>query len=398
MRLYEAPNAQNGILINGMVSADSHVVEPPECYKDFIDPKYRDDVPFLRHDEKMGDCYIIKGFQEQIPVPQSCSAGVNFSSKEKGRLWEGVRFHDLHRGGWDPLARLPDQDRDGVVAEILYPTIGMVLCGLSDPDYKNACMWAYNRWLQGYCSAAPDRLFGLGATAIRSVSEAVEDLRKFKEMGFRGAMLPGDPATVEDYDDPSFDPLWEAAVALDMPLSFHILTGGQRNQHDSLRTMKVHRGPFIGIYMTYIRALQDIIGMFIFGRVFERHPKLKIVLVESDAGWAPHWMSRADHAYHRLNLVTGFGEMERSPSQQFKENVYLTFGDDWSALNNLDGLNIDNLLWANDYPHTDALWPDSQATIARFMMEMPEPARNALLLDNTTKLYNLPQGKLSLAA
>src|SRR5690606_31279464 len=143
---------------------------------------------------------------------------------------------------------------------------------------------------------------------------------------------------------------WEAAVELDMPLSFHILTGGQRNQHDSLRTMKVHRGPFIGIYMVYIRALQDIIGMFIFGRVFERHPKLKIVLVEADAGWAPHWMSRADHAYRRLNAVTNFGHMERSPSEQFRDNVYLTFGDDVSALQTLQHLNPRNLLWANDYP------------------------------------------------
>jgi uncharacterized protein len=392
MDTHATKQKKHPIIVSGLISADSHTVEPPECYRDFIEPKYRDDAPYLVQDELMGDCYIIKGFKEKISVPQVASAGFDLTQRERGKLWSGVRFHELNRGGWDPLARLADQDRDGVAAEVLYPTIGMVLCGLSDPDYKSACMWAYNRWLQSYCSAAPGRLIGLGQTAVRSPEETIQDLRQFKKMGFRGAVLPGDPATAEDYDHPSFDPVWEAAIGLDMPLSFHILTGGQRNQHDSLRTMKVHRGPFIGIYMVYIRALQDIIGMFIFGRIFERHPKLKVVLVESDAGWAPHWMSRADHAYRRLNAVTGFGAMERLPSQQMKENVYFTFGDDWSALDNLPNLNTKNLLWANDYPHTDAIWPDSQAIIADYMTKMSEPERNMLLKENATNLYRLSAG------
>ena len=39
--------------------------------------------------------------------------------------------------------------------------------------------------------------------------------------------------------------------------------------------------------------------MLIFGGVFERHPKLRIVCVEADAGWVPHWMYRMDHYYKR---------------------------------------------------------------------------------------------------
>ena len=51
-----------------------------------------------------------------------------------------------------------------------------------------------------------------------------------------------------------------------------------------------------------IRSNQDIMGMFIFGGVFERHPRLAIVCVEADAGWAPHWMYRMDHYYKRHQL------------------------------------------------------------------------------------------------
>jgi uncharacterized protein len=56
-------------------------------------------------------------------------------------------------------------DRDGIAAEIIYASIGMGLCMHHDSEYKDACMKAYNRWLQGMCSEAPNRVFGLAQTA-----------------------------------------------------------------------------------------------------------------------------------------------------------------------------------------------------------------------------------------
>ena len=109
----------------------------------------------------------------------------------------GSRFDDLHRGGWDPEARMADQDRDGVSAEVIYPSVGMVLCNHRDPDYKKACFDAYNRWLAGYCGAHPDRLVGLGQTAMRSPEEAIADLAAIKALGLRGVTMPGQPV-VED--------------------------------------------------------------------------------------------------------------------------------------------------------------------------------------------------------
>ena len=135
----------------------------------------------------------------------------------------GVKFEEMHRGGWDPDARLADQDRDGVAGEILYPTVGMVLCNHRDFDYKKACFDAYNLWIAEYASRHPERLFGIGQTAVRSVPEAIADLERIRELGLRGVMMPGEPQH-EDYDHPMYDPLWQAAIDLGLPLSFHILT------------------------------------------------------------------------------------------------------------------------------------------------------------------------------
>ena len=73
--------------------------------------------------------------------------------------------------------------------------------------------------------------------------------------------------------------------------SFHILTS---SSSDALNRS---RGPKMNNFLSIIRGNQDIMGMFVLGGVFERHPRLKVVCVEADAGWAPHFMYRMDHAY-----------------------------------------------------------------------------------------------------
>ncbi len=118
---------------------------------------------------------------------------------------------------------MADQDRDGVAAEVIYPSVGMVLCNHPDADYKKACFDAYNLWIAEFSGAHPDRLLGLGQTAMRTPREGIEDLEKMKSMGLRGVMMTGFPS-IEDYDNPVYDEFFEAAISLQMPLSFHILT------------------------------------------------------------------------------------------------------------------------------------------------------------------------------
>src|SRR6185503_13183787 len=143
-------------------------------------------------------------------------------------------------------------------------------------------------------------------------------------LGLKGVMLPGIPPE-RDYDDPMYDELWDAVVDLGLPPSFHILTSGSDTPYAE------SRGPKLNTFLSIIRGNQDIIGTLIFGAVFERHPALKVVCVEADAGWAPHWMYRSDHAYDRHRNWLTAGELSRRPSDYFRDNVYLTFQDDWVA-------------------------------------------------------------------
>jgi uncharacterized protein len=364
------------------ISADSHVTEPGDCYVGRIDPAFEDRAPVAVTDKTMGAAISVDNGRSVIPYGMIAAAG---------RPWEAigpfvyVGWDELHAGGWDPNARLAEQQRDGVGVEVLYPSVGMLLCNHPDADYKHACFDAYNRWLAEYVSVAPERLVGLGQTALRSVEEGVADLEAIKALGLRGVMLPGMAACHEegDYDDPRWDPLWRASVELGLPVSFHILTGG-----GSLAA-KEFRGPKMNAFLGIIRGCQDVIGTMIFGGVFDRVPDLRIVCTEADAGWVPHWMYRADHAVERHRNWLGSGELRRRPSEYFRENVYVTFQDDWVAFQTAHLMNHERLLWASDHPHSDSTYPESQRVLAEQTAHLSAEVRDDITWRNCARLYGL---------
>ncbi len=358
-----------------IISADSHITEAPNTYLDYIDPKYAAIAPKVVETDDRGDIYVIDGMKSSIPMGLVAAAG-----QDPMKLNTKAKYKDLPRSGYDPAYRIADQDRDGVSAEVIYPSVGMVLCNHPDFDYKKAAMDAYNRWISEYCDTDRNRLIALGQTAMRSPEEGIADLEKMKAMGMRGVMMPGNPQ-VEDYDSPIYGEFWDACTELGLVPSFHILT----NSADALNK---RRGPKMNGFLSIIRGVQDVMGMFVLGGVFERHPGLKVVCVEADAGWVPHYMYRMDHAYkrHRQWLTA---KIDKLPSEYFREHIYLTFQDDFVAFRNADQMNWRRLCWANDFPHSDSTWPWSQEMLEEQTGHLTYEQRRAILCDNTAELYGL---------
>ncbi len=366
------------------ISADSHVTEPPEAYSRYIDPKFRGQTPHVvdNPDTSINNqLYMVEGMGG-FPFHTAAAAGMRPQdiSLERGG------FATMPQAGWDPKHRIAAQDQDGMLAEVLYPTLGMILCGHPDADYKTACFRAYNQWIRDYCAEDPKRLYGVGQTAARSPRDTIEDLMQIKELGLKSVMMPADPGCDDmDYDHPEFDAVWKTSVELELPISFHILTGKVSGQF----VAKPPRGGKLAGFNSIMRDLQDITGMFIFGRVFERHPDLRIVLVESDAGWVPHFMSRMDHIYKRHRFWMKSADMAKLPSEYFSEHVYLTFQDDWVALQTTHMMNPDRLMWANDYPHSDSTWPWSHEILGHHLKGLPARQIDRILRENVKELYKL---------
>ena len=372
-------------VLTGAISADSHITEPADTYVSRIDPAFRDRAPQMHDLPGMGCTMVIDGGSpREARVPYNMVAAAGRDPRELG--WDKPRtWEELHPGGHDPVARLAEQDRDGVAAEVIYPSTGMLVCNNPDFDFKYACNQAYNQWIAEFCSTAPDRLIGIGQVTMRTIDDAIGELESVKELGLRGVMVPGLP-NGPDFDDPYWDPFWRAVVDLDLPPSFHILTtrgmgGGY------------FRGPRLNGFIATIREIQDIIGTFVFTGVFDRHPDLRIVSVEADAGWLPHWMYRADHAVKRHGNWLGGTTLERMPSEYVREHVYVTFQDDWTAFRAAERgdtlLNPERLMWASDHPHSDSTWPWSQDVLSEQTTGMDASTIERVIRGNCADLYGL---------
>ena len=279
-------------MLKAPISADSHIVEPPNCYVDHIDPKYRDMAPRVGKNAKGVDQYQIEGLNNPIPIGLLAAAGM---TPERGQgPCAAPSYSDITEAAYDPQARIEAQDRDGVGGEVIFASIGMVLCSIQDYDYKRACMQAYNRWLlEDFCSAQPNRLFGLAQSAVT--------LGRRGHRGLRG----GQGRRRGRHDDDRQPParglrprrLRRAVGVRGRPRAAPLpSTSSRRGTTTRPPRSSSPRGHKANSFMNLTRGVQDILGLFVFGGVFERHPDLHLVVAEADAGWVPHWMYRSDHA------------------------------------------------------------------------------------------------------
>ena len=359
-----------------LISADSHICEIEACYAD-IDPKFRNSRPKAIFDEKAGAMLEIADLGMKVPMGLVCTGGRPPEDFARAVPWE-----ELHPAGFDPKERLVIQDSEGVLAEVLYPSLGMMLCLHPDIDYKKACFDAYNRWLSEFCALDPERLIGVGQASLRTVDEGIEELHTIVKQGFRSVLLPGDP-TVEDYDDPCYDPFWQTCVDLGLPVSFHILT-----TKDGIME-RIRGNSNLVRQINTVRGVQNIVMVMILGGVFDRHPDLRIVCVEADAGWVPHFKFRLDHAYERHRHHLSTTELQRMPGEYMDENVYVTFQDDYSVKYITGGLEMSRVMWATDFPHSDGTYPYTREVVEQVTEGLSSRDRDALLRDNAAALYGI---------
>jgi predicted TIM-barrel fold metal-dependent hydrolase len=355
-----------------VISADSHVREPENLWLDYIAPAYRERAPRVVHEEAK-DSWWCDGLP---PLPARVTIMPGDAEEQRHPK---VRYAENRPGGWDPHARIQDMAIDGVDAEILYSTVAMDFYQLTDIPYANACFHAYNRWLADYCAAHPERLKGIGNTTVEDVEAALEELRYVRKAGLSGISIGIQIDEDLDYDHPRYDPFWALAEELDLPVSFHILTG--KRPTFTSRVMVDYAG--------FPSWIQKTIGTMIFGKVFERFPKLTVVSVECDAGWIGTWLERADHVYTRSRTMNNVA-LQQLPSETLKRNVKATFMRDRSAIRLRDQIGLETIMWSSDYPHGDSTWPDSRRVIEQTMFDVPEDEKHQILAGTAARLYRMP--------
>lgn len=362
-----------------LVSADSHVTEPADLWLKHLPTALRHRAPSFK------EANASRGGRPPLGLKGQSASDIKRASESKQ-----LKYDD-RLGGRDPLERLKAMAIDGVAGEVLYPTLGGRLFYLEDAELQQACFQVYNDWLVEYCTAVPNRLFGIAAISAYNIELAVKEITRCKKAGLRGAMIWQYPPKELPFTSDHYERLWTAAQDLEMPISLHISTGhgpskGFRNE----RGMESYRRTINGRTQEIMDALFEIV----FSGVLERFPRLKLVVVENEVGWIPFWLQQCDRYFQRYQFADPL-PMKNLPSEYFYRQIYATFFNDEVGGRNLSWWGVDNCMWSSDYPHSNTTWPHSREVIRRDLGHLPAAARSNLVRGNVARLYNLAIAGLS---
>ncbi len=371
-------------------SCDSHLLEAREVFSGLED-KFGSRAPQIVRDfrGRPGDWLLLPGAMP-VPVGRFGIAGHRLDDPETQELI--ARGYDgINPGVRDPHIRLEDQDRDGIRGEVMYPSLNMLTFTLEDRDVVCEVFRRHNDYCVDYCTATPERLIAVGCLPLPDVDEAIVELRRAGDRGVRGFAIPCSAPIDKPYHHPDYDPFWEVAQDMGAPLTMHIFTGVTWDMG-----LPGHWGlPAIAIkgYTLAHTSICNTMADLICGGVVERFPRLKFVVAEFETGWVAHFLQRLDHATYRSPRDAA-DYLTLKPSEYFRRNFHITFEDDLAGIRTRDLIGLDNLLWGNDYPHHDAIWPNSMKVLDQIFEGVPDEERKKLVWSNGIALYGIDEQAL----
>jgi predicted TIM-barrel fold metal-dependent hydrolase len=365
-------------------SCDSHVVEPPEVFAG-LGERFGSRAPRLVHNPagKRGT-YVAFG-ETLMNVGRLGIAGNRLDNPQTHELM--ARGYDgLNPGVRDPAARLKEQAVDGIIGEVMYPSINMAAFAYPERDVVQAVFQRHNDWICDYSSHAPERLVGIACLPLPDVEAAVQELHRVAKMGLRGVAIPCTAPPDKPYNHPDFEPFWAAAAEVRLPISMHIFCGSTPDMG-----LPAHWGSpgnsIIGYTMTH-GGMVATMAQLICGGVAARYPALRFVCGEFETGWLAHVLQRLDHATYRVREQAS-PDLKMEPSAYFRRQFYATFEDDVAGVLTRHLIGVDNLIWGNDYPHHDSIWPHSMEVIERIFAGVPAEEKEKMTSSNVLQLYGI---------
>ena len=201
-----------------LISADSHIVEPPDLYTSRIEPRFRDRAPRMERRKtpagRKYDAWILDG-QQVGTLGAVMQAGQRFEDPSQIDFlgtWEDVRL-----AAYDAHAMIKENEMDGVWGACLQPSQGLFWYRIPDSALLSAICRVYNDWIADFCKPYPDRLKGIAMLNVDDVEEAAQELERCAKLGLVGAFIPVSPLPDRPYRDPIYDRLWATAQDLGAP-------------------------------------------------------------------------------------------------------------------------------------------------------------------------------------
>jgi predicted TIM-barrel fold metal-dependent hydrolase len=394
-----------------IVSGDSHAGMLPASWEEYLEPGFHHLLPAVR--------------EEAVVAPTALHL-VN----ARNRATELDSYAEAHRSGWhglhDPALRLAAMDAEGVAAELVYhgdSRLHELFFSVTNRAYPfdawHAGAKAWNRWASDSFGAWPDRFLLTAAVGpCVDMEVAVAELRWVADAGFTATYMPGyvtHPATPPLHDE-HWEPFWSACEDLGLAVVVHAGYGTEQGAlyaemerifHDAARVagtsdpdaVRAHPEAVRDESKAYLAHMANHslparrpLWQLTLGGVFDRHPRLRLLLSEIRVDWIPPTLAFLDRQFQRHHDVL---PTDRPPSEHWRRNCAAVASFVHRAeVGMLAEVGADNVLFGRDYPHSEGTWPHTDAWLGDACAGLSEAAARRFLGENAIAFLGLDRARL----
>ncbi|NLU64678.1 amidohydrolase [Rhodococcus sp. HNM0563] len=390
-------NGTPNLDLDWLVSVDDHILEPPNLWVDRVPKKDRDRAPHMIKDDKTGmDVWVYDGKK----FPSSGLSAVAGKSKEEFSP-EPLNYDEMRPGCYDPLARVEDMNKAGILASLSFPTVtrfcGQMFMEASDREFGFTCLQAYNDWhLEEWAGAAPGRFIPLILIPLWDPALAAKEMERCAAKGATTFAFSENPEplglpTIHDKDR-YWDPVMAAANDLDMVVSMHVGSSSTvpRVSKDS---------PFLANLAWGATRTSGAMLTWLFSSMFQRYPNLKIALSEGEIGWVPYFLERAEQVLDKQRYWIQRGAQwsdhgnndldldNLDVREVFRKHIFGCFIEDHHGIASIDEIGEDNIMCETDYPHSDSTWPNCISVVKKQIEHLTPEQQYKILRGNAERLY-----------
>lgn len=343
--------------------SDTHLYEPRDLWAGYADPARRH-LALQILDDDLGHAWLVdhRGHRIQlaeIHQPGDVEAQGAYRRRVRDGLGPEVPYDEaLPREYWDPSARLALMDRWGMEASVLFPNFGLLWERALEDDLAALLtnMTAWNRHAAAVAAEGAGRLFPTGHVSLRDLDWLEDELAGMSAAGVRLAMVG--PALVDGkpLSHPDLDRAWAAFVEHGVSPVFHVASfphpfdPAWYEPDDPLEV-----GPVLSSVFIWTAPALALADMALNG-VFERHPDLRVGVMELSAAWVPMFLMYLDGGLEFVSRFDGVARRRLSlrPSEYVRRQVRVA-AFSYEQPSKLIHQSGDLYMYCSDWPHAEGL-------------------------------------------
>jgi predicted TIM-barrel fold metal-dependent hydrolase len=327
-----------------IIDADRHVIEPLGMWKEYLDPAFRDAIPYLAPEgTSRTPVMMVLGQPVMSPIPELARIELALAQERRAEHIAAAA---------SPEGQLRAMDDAGIDMALLFPTFASYLVSIDtmSPDLAGAFADAYNRWLYDYCRHALARLQGVALMSLHDPATLVEQVERAAGFGWTAVVVRPNPVKGRHLAHPDLEPFWSACAARGIAVAIHEGTHARLPTAGADRFRSRFGQHACSHPMEQMMALLALVE----GGVLDRHPGLRVAFLEAGCGWLPHWLWRLDEVEYRHLAGEVKTHVKMEPSAYFRRQCFIAAEPDEALLaEHARHIGEDRLLFGTDFPHLD---------------------------------------------